>query len=194
MAPTGAQLAQRSLSHRGVPYSANPALRFGPDFYDCSGMIHRDLMDEGVDDRGADGWTSVTFQDWITRAGGTSSSLAVARVTPGMIVCLGHVSGPAGHIALTLGNNQVLETPSAEGHQVGISPFDRNRFDFAGYIPGVVYPAGEVLTAGNAVALGQDQLSGCFRGCLTGSGCLLLATMLPAAALAAYFAHLAGLL
>lgn len=130
------ELVNLALAKRGAPYST--ANRFGPITYDCSGLIHACLMLGGVDDSGAGGWTSRTYQDWIAR-NGAGASLAKARVEPGMIVTLGHTDGPHGHIGLTAGGGQVIETPSAQGHQVGVSAFDRNRWDFAGFIPGVTY-------------------------------------------------------
>lgn len=192
---TGSQLVTQMLTHRGAPYSAG-ADRFGPTRFDCSGAIHNDLRELGVDDSGAHGWTSVTFQDWIVRTDQQSRSMGgpgfvgtlnVARTVPGMIVCHGHQSGPGGHIALTMGNNQVVETPSAEGHKLGVSSFDRNHYDFAGYLPGVTYPPGERFTPGAAVGLVKD--TGCLpAGCT--SGCALLLVGAPFGLLVAELLHL----
>lgn len=168
---TGADVANEALGLQGIPYSAGSDrfLNTSPQRGDCSGICHAILLLLKVDDRGADGWTSLTFQDWIT-ASGRTGSLPAARVTPGMVVCLGHTGGPHGHIAITLGNNTVFETPSAAGPKSGISPFDRNGYDFAGYIPGVDYPAG--MTLASITANPQATADGCLQGCASG-GCLL---------------------
>ncbi len=175
MAFTGGQLVADALRWRGHLYRASGDRFFNPPDYqgDCSGLIKRVLDDAGVPNDasapqgGAVGYTSVTFQDWISRCVAARivppGDLTTARRTPGMIVCHGHVSGPEGHIAITGGQNNVVETPSAEGHWVGISSFDRNTYDFAGYIPGVVYPWGEGVAIPNLMAAAQDS---CTSSCL----------------------------
>lgn len=197
--PTGAQFFEQCLSHRGASYSA-AGDRFGPTRFDCSGMIHASLKELGVNDAdgavagGAGGFTSLTYQDWITRAVALRivppGDLSVARTTPGMIVCLGHQTGPEGHIAVTGGANNVVETPSAEGFAVGVSAFDRNRYDFAGYVPGLVYPWGDRVTPGAIGGLARDA------GC---GSCLVVALVLSGlgalgAGELAHFTHLAHLL
>lgn len=116
----------------GKPYSTSN--RFGPDFYDCSGFIHAGMKKAGIDDSGASGFTSLSYEDWTSRVG-THMSAARARSVAGALLFLGHSTGPSGHIGVSRGDGSVYETPSAAGHMSGISPFGRNNWDAGGGIP-----------------------------------------------------------
>jgi hypothetical protein len=59
--------------------------------------------------------------------------------------------GDAGHIALSLGNGQILETPSSAGHCSGVSPYRRaGNPSGAAMIPGLVYDGAPPTISGSA--------------------------------------------
>lgn len=142
---TGARLIQNALSFRGEPYSTGPG-RTSPTsgYKDCSGLIVAALARGGVV---ACGTVSTTLEACSTggHCGYTARhscvSLTDAKDIPGAAVAIWG-TGSQGHIGLSMGDGRIVETPSAEGRQVGISPWGRNRWQEAFLLAGVDYTGG----------------------------------------------------
>lgn len=161
--PTDAQLlaSLEALVPQRVPYCTSA--RFGPSCMDCSGVLHRELTQIGLDDGGASGWTSRSYEDWTTAAK-LKLDVAQAKQTPGALLYHGHTDGPNGHIAIVRDAATVFETPCKDGGYFGISPNDYNSFDSAGLIPGLIYSGHLATVQASTVASttgGLGDLAGC---------------------------------
>jgi hypothetical protein len=108
---------------------------------DCSGWIAVGLRTAGVE---PGGFVSSSMAQWCFQAGleldvNTGANTFGALLFWGPNRGLGGF-GDAGHIAFSLGDGQILETPSTFGHCSGISQFQRaGTPSGAGLIPGVIY-------------------------------------------------------
>ena len=114
--------------------------RFGPNTFDCSGLIHAALARVGINDQGAAGFTSLSYEDW-TMAAGTHLSAQQALGIPGALLFLGHTTGPTGHIGVSTGTGNVYETPSSTGAS-GVDAFGYNRWTAGGTVPGMATARG----------------------------------------------------
>lgn len=131
-----------ALAQSGRPYHAYGA-RFGPDFYDCSGLVIASLRHAGIDPPFPQGTgNTVSLYNWARDVGGLVS-VAKAVATRGAILIKGkwYGNGPLGHTSFSLGNGQEM---AAHGTFSGIHVSDlyggRNYQD--GFIiPGVHYAA-----------------------------------------------------
>jgi hypothetical protein len=157
-----------SLVAQKIPYCTSD--RFGPTCMDCSGAIHNGCQHTGVDDGGAAGWTSKTYEDWTTAAK-LKIPVAQAKQTPAALLYHGHTAGPLGHIAIVRDANTVFESPCKGGQYFGVSPNDYNDFDSAGLIPGLLY-SGHLATL-QASTVGSSGGLGDLAGCLSTSLALM---------------------
>lgn len=129
--PTGQQLIDWCVAQRGKPYSWEG--RFGPYYFDCSGLVTAACWAHGLSPSGQN---STGLELWA-RNEGLGLDLFYAMHTPGALVYVWGY-GANGHVAMSLGDGEhIVETPSAEGHCVGISPFWRSNWTGASLIPGV---------------------------------------------------------
>ena len=130
---------QYALAQSGKPYHAYGD-RFGPDFYDCSGLVIASLRAAGIVVP-SDVGNTVGLYNWAQRVGGLVS-VAKGVATRGAIMIKGrnYGYGPLGHTSFSLGNGQEM---AAHGTFSGIHVSDiyggRNYQD-AFIIPGVRYP------------------------------------------------------
>lgn len=127
-----------ALAQSGKPYHAYGA-RFGPDYFDCSGLVIASLRHAGITVPGDVGNT-VGLYNWAKRVGGLVTVDKAVR-TSGAILIKGrnYGYGPLGHTSISLGNGQEM---AAHGTRSGIHVSDvyggRNYQD--GFIlPGVNY-------------------------------------------------------
>lgn len=141
MPPTGAAVVKAGWTfHREVYSTAAHRCDIHSNYKDCSGLACAAYTLAGA---GFGCLASRELQDSCIE----TVPLNLAPGIPGLIVTLGHQDGPHGHAGVTVGDGMhVLETPSAEGHFVGLSPFWRNHWDFAGKRKGVLYGAGTPIT------------------------------------------------
>lgn len=143
--PTGQDLVNWCVAQRGHPYSWTN--RFGPDNFDCSGLITAACWAHGLEPTG---FNSTGLEIWC-RDNGLGIDLGTALNTPGALVFVWGY-GADGHVAMSMGDGRLIETPSQEGHMVGISNFWRMNWTGAALIPGVDY-------GGGAVGGGKPMLS-----------------------------------
>ncbi len=129
---------QYALAQSGKPYRAY-GNRFGPDYFDCSGLVIASLRHAGISVP-ADVGNTVGLYNWAKRVGGLVSVDKAVR-TRGAILIKGknYGYGPLGHTAISLGDGREM---AAHGVRSGIHPSDvyggRNYQD--GFIiPGVFY-------------------------------------------------------
>lgn len=129
-----------AIAQSGKPYHAYGA-RFGPDYYDCSGLVIASLRVAGItvpDDVG----NTVGLYNWAQRVGGLISvQKGVAIRGAIMIKGKNYGYGPLGHTSFSLGDGREM---AAHGTLSGIHISDiyggRNYQD-AFIIPGVHYKA-----------------------------------------------------
>lgn len=137
---------QYALAQTGKPYHAYGA-RFGPDYFDCSGLVIAALssaavpLPSGISVANRTGNT-VSLYNWANDVGGLVS-VDKAVATRGAILIKGkwYGNGPLGHTSISLGGGQEM---AAHGTFSGVHPADiyggRNYQD--GFIiPGVFYAA-----------------------------------------------------
>ncbi len=127
-----------ALAQSGKPYHSYGA-RFGPDYYDCSGLVIASLRHAGIpvpDDVG----NTVGLYNWAKRVGGlitVSKGVSVRGAI--MIKGKNYGYGPLGHTSFSLGDGREM---AAHGTYSGIHVSDlyggRNYQD-AFIIPGVFY-------------------------------------------------------
>lgn len=148
--PSGQELVDWAVARRGIGYSWEG--RFGPNAYDCSGLVTADCWDHGLQPTG---WNSTGLELWC-RDNGLGVDVGVAIGVPGALVFIWGY-GANGHVAMSTGDGRVIETPSDEGHMVGFSGFWTGRthafWTGAALIPGVdtgaVTPSDPILRVGS---------------------------------------------
>lgn len=133
--PTGRDLLNSAYRFRGEPYSTDPGRTSQTSgFKDCSGLIVAALEGVGITPGGT---VSTSLELWAVNSGGHYISFDEALTTPGAgLGIFGY--GDNGHIGFSVGDGtRCFETPSAEGHQAGFSPFWRNHWGEAWTWPGI---------------------------------------------------------
>lgn len=154
---TGAQFIANCLSFRGEPYGLG-AGRTSPTsgYKDCSGLGCAALLRGGVIPCGTVSTTMETCS-----CGGRCWTVAkcidraTAQRTPGAAAAIWGL-GSNGHIGYSMGDGRIVETPSAEGRRVGISPWDRNRWTEYFLLAGIDYSG--------AASVEEDTMKGFFAG------------------------------
>lgn len=123
----------------GKPYCTDWDKRFGPNCYDCSGLVIR-VLERGGMAPGTIPSNSADMCRWLLRNPKYRLDRAAARNTPGAILLYGGTSGygAAGHVGLSLGGGQTLES-SGSKNGVGIYSFDRLPWGDFMRAPGVIY-------------------------------------------------------
>lgn len=108
----------------GKPYTTDWARRFGPDAYDCSGLVCQSLWHGGMPS-GALPTNSADMCRYLRAHPELRLDRATARRTPGALTLLGGVDGygPKGHVELSLGDGTNIGSTGSGG--VGIRAFDR---------------------------------------------------------------------
>lgn len=130
--PTGQDLVDHALAKRGHPYSWTN--RFGPDNYDCSGLVTACLWELGINPSGTN---STGLELWANAEGQPTIDPADVLHTPGALLYVWGY-GAEGHVAISMGDGQhIVETPSSEGHRVGVSSFWRHNWTGASLVPGI---------------------------------------------------------
>ena len=125
----------------GIPYGTDNPQRYtlGSGEADCSGWFYEVLESVGIY---AGGVLSGSEAAWAVTNGGEWVDAEFAINNPGVGCLIGGTGGvgPSAHIGLSAGDGeQCLESPSAEGHQSGLSPFWREPWEQFFTIPGVDY-------------------------------------------------------
>lgn len=133
--PTGQDLLTSAYRFRGEPYSTAPGRTSeSSGFKDCSGLIYASLTGVGIQ---PGGMVSTSLELWAINNGGRYLTSVEAQLTPAAGVAIWGY-GDRGHIGLSVGDGrQCFETPSAEGHKAGFSPFHRNNWDRFFTWPGI---------------------------------------------------------
>jgi hypothetical protein len=136
---------QFALAQAGKPYRAYGD-RFGPNHYDCSGLVIRSLdearvpLPPGISVESQWGNT-VSLYNWMSQVGGLVS-VQKAIATRGAMLIRGRTwgNGPLGHVSFSLGDGRQM---AARGYRtgVGISYIDQGFYHDGGVIPGVHYRA-----------------------------------------------------
>jgi len=127
---------------------------------DCSGWLVVGLRAAGIDPGGS---VSSAMASWCFDAG-LELDVGTGINTFGALLFWGPNRGLAGfgdsgHIAFSLGDGRILETPSSAGHCSGISPPQRaGSPSGAGLIPGVVYDGAPPTISGGPVAVANDGM------------------------------------
>ncbi len=143
MPPAIEDAVQFALAQSGKPYRAYGD-RFGPDYYDCSGLVIRSLYEAGVPlppgiSVSNKYGNTVSLYRWAESVGGLVSVEKAVR-TRGAIFIKGkwYGNGPLGHTSFSLGDGRQM---AARGRLSGIEVSDVNPgFYQDGFvIPGVVY-------------------------------------------------------
>lgn len=108
----------------GKPYTTDWAKRFGPDAYDCSGLVSASLWHGGMP-QGMLPTNSADMCRYLVVHPELRLNRATARRTPGALTLLGGVDGygPKGHVELSLGDGTNIGSTGSGG--VGIRSFDR---------------------------------------------------------------------
>lgn len=108
----------------GKPYTTDWARRFGPDAYDCSGLVSASLWHGGMP-QGILPTNSADMCRYLAVHPELRLDRATARRTPGAITLLGGIDGygPKGHVELSLGDGTNIGSTGSGG--VGIRSFDR---------------------------------------------------------------------
>lgn len=129
---------QYALAQSGKPYRAY-GNRFGPNYYDCSGLVIGSLRHAGIDVP-PDVGNTVGLYRWGQAVGGLVS-VAKGVATRGAIMIKGkwYGNGPAGHTSFSLGDGREM---AAHGYRSGIHAgdmFGGRNYQDAFIIPGVHY-------------------------------------------------------
>lgn len=156
--PRPEDLINWCLSQRGHPYSWDS--RFGPQNFDCSGLMTAACWANGLSPTG---FNSTGLELWC-RSFDLGIEVDAALSIPGALVFIWGY-GAEGHVAMSMGDGRIVETPSAEGHFVGVSDFWRHNWTGAALIPGVDYGLEEEKPAPDqdgavwgAVVLAPDRI------------------------------------
>jgi hypothetical protein len=126
-------------AHRGRPYHAASAARFGPRVFDCSGYMVFGLRAVGIANPPT---VSSTQARWSYTAG-LEMPVAAGVRTRGAFLFMGpdrglRGFGPDGHVALALGDGRTIETP-APGRVSGFGRVSGRAWSGAGRVPGLDY-------------------------------------------------------
>lgn len=133
-----------ALAQSGKPYRAFGD-RFGPDYYDCSGLVIRSLYEAGIplppgisveNEYG----NTVSLYNWAKDVGGLVS-VEKAVATRGAILIKGrwYGNGPLGHTSFSLGDGREM---AAHGRRTGIGVsnlYGGRNYQDGFLIPGVNY-------------------------------------------------------
>jgi NlpC/P60 family len=139
---TGVELRDIAVSKRGYRYVVGPSRTTGVDgYFDCSGLVTYAARRLGVPNVPTVSWMQA---QWCRNAG-TLISIQTAFTTPGALLFegpnMGYAGyGPSGHVAISMGNGQVIE---ARGHAYGVlvdSAYGRP-WTNAGKVPSLSYSA-----------------------------------------------------
>lgn len=124
------------MTQLGKPYDSSAANRFGPDAYDCSGLVSQILRHAGM---AADAFptNSADMTRYLVAHPELRLTRAQARNARGAIILLGGVNGygPAGHVGMSLGDGTTIEARGGRG--VGIYQFDSIQWDDCMVAPGI---------------------------------------------------------
>lgn len=148
-----------ALAQQGKPYHAY-GNRFGPDYFDCSGLMKASCTAAGI-------WTpdyatnSSGFYNWGAAVHGAIISVDQAIHTYGAMLIKGdgHGYGPLGHICFSLGDGRTMEAMgSAYGCRIG-NAWNRG-FSSGLIVPGADYldPLAEALAAAAAYAAKKHEI------------------------------------
>lgn len=114
------------MTQIGKPYDSTWANRFGPNAYDCSGLVSQVLWHAGMP-QGALPTNSADMARWLLRPENAHyrRTHEQARTTIGALAIAGGTSGygGAGHVVISLGDGRTLESTGHIG--VNINKFDR---------------------------------------------------------------------
>jgi len=124
------------MTQLGKPYDSSAANRFGPDAYDCSGLVSQVLWRAGMA-RDAFPTNSADMTRYLVAHPSLRLTRAQARNTRGAVILLGGVNGygPNGHVGLSLGDGTTLEARGGRG--VGVYQFDSILWDDCMVAPGI---------------------------------------------------------
>ena len=104
----------------GKPYDSTWANRFGPNAYDCSGLVSQVLWHAGMP-QGALPTNSADMARWLLRPENAHYRLTRAQAisTYGAVCVMGGTSGygPLGHVEVSLGNGSNLGSTGGHGTQ-----------------------------------------------------------------------------
>lgn len=123
----------------GKPYCTDWDKRFGPNCYDCSGLVSQVLWHSGMA-QNALPTNSADITRWLLAHPQYRIDKQRARDTPGAVLLLGGPDGygPKGHVGLSLGGGKTLESRGSK-NGVGIYNFiDIGWNDFM-LAPGIQY-------------------------------------------------------
>ena len=125
----------------GKPYDSTWANRFGPNAYDCSGLVSQVLWHAGMP-QNALPTNSADITRWLMAHPSYRLDRARAKDTPGAVLLLGGPSGygAAGHVGLSLGAGKTLESRGSKG--VGIYNLSDINWDDFMLAPNVMYGDG----------------------------------------------------
>jgi len=127
------------LTQLGKPYDSSAANRFGPDAYDCSGLVSQILRHAGM---AADAFptNSADMTRYLFAHPELRLTRAQARASRGAVILLGGINGygPAGHVGMSLGDGTTIEARGAHG--VRIYQFDSIQWDDCMVAPGIPAP------------------------------------------------------
>lgn len=120
---SGLDLLTWARAQIGKPYDAtSDAVRFGPNAFDCSGLIVAACRAVGTPLPAEAGTNSASIIRYAA-AHGLTRPISEALAVPGAILVMGPRNGfdgygPLGHIALTVGNGR--DVVEARGHAYGV--------------------------------------------------------------------------
>lgn len=123
-----------ALAQQGKPYHAYGA-RFGPDYFDCSGLMNACLNNTGTP---CSATNTVGFYNWGKQTG-KLISVDAAKRTYGAMLIKGrwYGYGPLGHIGISLGDGRSME---AVGRRLGCRIMDVNA---TGWHDGLIVPGAD---------------------------------------------------
>jgi hypothetical protein len=123
----------------GKPYCTDWNTRFGPNCYDCSGLVSQVLWHSGMPTTALP-TNSADITRWLLAHPSYRIDKQRARDTPGAVLLLGGPNGygPQGHIGLSLGGGKTLESRGSK-HGVGIYNLSDIAWDDFMLAPSVVY-------------------------------------------------------
>ena len=120
---TGTDLLTWARAQVGKPYDASSdAVRFGPNAFDCSGLVVASCRAAGTPLPPEAGTNSASIIRYCS-AHGLTRPVSEALTLPGAILVMGPRNGfdgygPLGHIAFTVGNQR--DVVEARGHAFGV--------------------------------------------------------------------------
>lgn len=139
-----------ALAQQGKPYHAY-GNRFGPDYFDCSGLMVASCRAAGIVTPSY-ATNSSGFWNWGNTAGGLISvDQTISTYGAMLIKGDGHGYGPLGHICFSLGDGRTMEAMgSAHGCRIG-NAWNR------GFTSGLIVPGAEYRTLEQIAAAAEEQ-------------------------------------